>query len=69
VVGQNVPPALVPALQKVFVFVKLVVADQFLLAARREINEDKAKGWQPMTYEAVPTANRYRQGRSDSWDD
>jgi len=31
--------------------------------------EGEAKGWQPMTYEAVPTANRYRQGRSDPWDD
>jgi phage FluMu gp28-like protein len=31
--------------------------------------EDDAKGYQPMTYEAVETANRYRQGRKDIWDD
>jgi len=31
--------------------------------------EDEAGGYQPMTYEAVETVNRYRQGRSDTWDD
>jgi phage FluMu gp28-like protein len=31
--------------------------------------EDDAKGYQPMTYEAVETANRYRQGSKDIWDD
>jgi len=30
--------------------------------------EDDAKGYQPMTYEAVKTENRYR-GRKDVWDD
>ena len=30
---------------------------------------DEEKGYQPMTYEAVKTENRYRQGRNDSWDD
>jgi phage FluMu gp28-like protein len=30
--------------------------------------EDDAKGYQPMTYEAVETENRYR-GRQDIWDD
>jgi len=32
-------------------------------------SEDGAGGYQPMTYDAVETANRYRHGRSDSWDD
>jgi len=31
--------------------------------------EDDAKGYQPMTYEAVETVNRYRQGSKDIWDD
>jgi phage FluMu gp28-like protein len=31
--------------------------------------EDEEKGYQPMTYEAVETENRYRGGRSDLWDD
>jgi phage FluMu gp28-like protein len=31
--------------------------------------EDDAKGYQPMTYEAVETENRYRTGRKDIWDD
>jgi phage FluMu gp28-like protein len=31
--------------------------------------EDDAKGYQPMTYEAVETENRYQQGRKDIWDD
>jgi len=31
--------------------------------------EDDAKGYQPMTYEAVETKNRYRQGSKDIWDD
>jgi len=31
--------------------------------------EDEESGYQPMTYEAVETANRYRQGRSSRWDD
>ena len=31
-------------------------------------NEDDAKGYQPMTYEAVETENRYR-GRKEIWDD
>jgi phage FluMu gp28-like protein len=31
--------------------------------------EDEASGYQPMTYEAVQTTNRYRQGGSDLWDD
>jgi hypothetical protein len=30
---------------------------------------DEEKGYQPMTYEAVKTENRYRHGRGDSWDD
>jgi phage FluMu gp28-like protein len=30
---------------------------------------DDEKGYQPMTYEAVATENRYRQGRNDIWDD
>jgi phage FluMu gp28-like protein len=30
--------------------------------------EDDAKGYQPMTYEAVETENRYR-GKKDIWDD
>jgi len=30
---------------------------------------DEEKGYQPMTYEAIKTENRYRQGRGDSWDD
>jgi phage FluMu gp28-like protein len=31
--------------------------------------EDDAKGYQPMTYEAVETENRYRQGRKNIWDE
>ena len=31
--------------------------------------EDEAKGYQPMTYEAVETANRYRGRRGNPWDD
>jgi len=31
-------------------------------------DEDEEKGCQPMTYEAVKTENRYRQGRDDTWD-
>jgi phage FluMu gp28-like protein len=30
---------------------------------------DGEKGYQPMTYEAVQTANKYRTGGGDSWDD
>ncbi|GHV76470.1 hypothetical protein AGMMS49942_12910 [Spirochaetia bacterium] len=32
-------------------------------------SEDEAKGYQPMTYEAVKTENRYQQRRNDIWDD
>jgi phage FluMu gp28-like protein len=31
--------------------------------------EDEDKGYQPMTYDAVETDNRYRAGRKDVWDD
>jgi phage FluMu gp28-like protein len=31
--------------------------------------EDDAKGYQPMTYEAVETPNRFRGGKKDTWDD
>ncbi|MCL2609887.1 MAG: hypothetical protein FWD94_08305, partial [Treponema sp.] len=31
--------------------------------------EDGAGGYQPMTYEPVATANRYRAGRGDPWED
>ena len=31
--------------------------------------EDDAKGYQPMTYDAVRTAGRYGRGRSDRWED
>ncbi|HCC37024.1 MAG TPA: hypothetical protein DEQ14_05125 [Treponema sp.] len=39
------------------------------LMAHYATKEDDAKGYQPMTYEAVETDNRYRQGRKDIWDD
>jgi phage FluMu gp28-like protein len=31
--------------------------------------EDDAKGYQPMTYDAVTTPNRYRPGATDPWND
>jgi phage FluMu gp28-like protein len=31
--------------------------------------EDDAKGYQPMTYEAVEAGNRYRGKQGDIWDD
>ena len=39
------------------------------LMANFAAREDEAGGYQPMTYEAVPTSNRYRQGGSDPWRD
>jgi phage FluMu gp28-like protein len=38
------------------------------LMAVHAADEDEEKGYQPMTYEAVKTENRYR-GRKDVWDD
>jgi phage FluMu gp28-like protein len=38
------------------------------LMAVHAADEDEEKGYQPMTYEAVKTENRYRGGK-DVWDD
>jgi phage FluMu gp28-like protein len=39
------------------------------LMAVYAVEMDDNKGYQPMTYDAVETANRYRQGGKDAWND